>query len=232
MQGLKLRIPSIFAKRTKSGVGKIGQRAKCAREPPFRRSAFTFPGTGDLSGPWRRSHTRGSGRPGRCEARKSAGFHLSSAFGAFHKNSSLPRPVRVPVAGGAPTPGPTEGGATPGGGRREVTASATGRPSRQGRGKATPEEAGPRGVNRILCRQRAPFASHRRCVSLYGAALPFLYFILPRGILFEKRFYPRGFYGTILLMRVKPPALFSRLAAWFPGEPAPGAFVKRKGRFS
>lgn len=101
-----------------------------------------------------------------------------------------------------------------------------------GKGKATPEVAGPRVVNRILCRQRAPFASHRRCVSLYGAALPFLYFILPRGILFEKRFYPRGFYGTILLMRVQPPALFSRLAARFPGEPAPGAFVKRKGRFS
>ena len=37
-----MRIPSIFAKRTKSGVGKIGQRAKCARDPPFRRSAFTL----------------------------------------------------------------------------------------------------------------------------------------------------------------------------------------------
>lgn len=225
MQGLKLRIPSIFAKRTKSGVGKIGQRAKCARELPFRRSAFTFPGTGDLSGPWRRSHTRGSGRPGRCEARKSAGFHLSSAFGAFHKNSSLPRPVRVPVAGSVPTQGPTEGGAAPGGGEeRYRPLPQAGLPGREG-GKPHQRRRGPEG-------RTEPFANHRRCVSLYGAALPFLYFILPRGILFGKRFYPRGFYGTILLMRVQPPALFSRLAAWFPGEPAPGAFVKRKGRFS
>ena len=151
MQGLKLRIPSIFAKRTKSGVGKIGQRAKCARGPPFRRSAFTLfpvPGICPVHGD---DLTPGAvvGRDG-VRREKAPGSISLPHLGHFIKTLLFQGRWVFPMPVGRQRLDPRRA-ATGQAGEKRGDGLCHRQAFQAGKGKATPEVAGPRVVNRILC---------------------------------------------------------------------------------